>query len=75
MIVTDVSSSSSTLEYVHTQGTPLDTWVIDHNMGCYPSVTVIDSSNNQVEGSVTYDTINRITIRFTSGFSGRAILR
>ena len=76
MIVSDISADRGiAFEFVYMQGTPSDTWVIDHDMQCHPSVTVIDSGNNQVEGSVTYNSINKITITFTAGFSGKAILR
>lgn len=63
------------IEIVFNQGTPSSTWVIDHNMDCHPSITVIDSAGNTVEGSIKYDTTNRVTISFTSGFSGKVILR
>jgi hypothetical protein len=72
MIVTDVASG---FEFIFVQSTPSAIWVIEHNMNCHPVATVIDSGNSQVEGDVTYDTLNQITIRFTAGFSGRAILR
>lgn len=44
-------------------------------MNCYPGVTVIDSANTQVEGSVVYTDLNNVTISFSAGFSGKAILR
>lgn len=76
MIVTDVSADRTiALEFVYIQGTPATVWEIIHNMNCHPGVTVIDSGNNQVEGSVTYDSLNKVIITFTSGFSGKAVLR
>jgi hypothetical protein len=76
MIVADVSAERSiALEFVYVQGTPASVWEIEHDMNCHPGVTVIDSGNNQVEGSVTYDSLNKVTISFTSGFSGKAVLR
>lgn len=76
MIVSDIIETTHTNEdFVFVQGTPSDTWIISHNMDCYPSVTVIDSGSNQVEGAVHYYSLNKIIITFTSGFSGRAILR
>lgn len=72
MIVSDVTIG---FEFLYVQSTPSSVWVIEHNMSCYPVVTVIDSGNNQVEGDVKYDTLNQLTVRFTAGFSGRAILR
>lgn len=60
--------------YIHNQSTPLDTWVINHNMGKNPSVSVVDSANDEVEGEVKYNSTNQITIKFTAAFSGKAYL-
>lgn len=60
--------------FVHQQGVPAAVWTVDHNMGKYPSVTVEDSLGEEVEGEVHYDTLNRVRIVFSAGFSGRAIL-
>lgn len=49
-------------------------WTIDHGLGVYPSVTIIDSSGEQVIGTVFYDSPNRVRVRFGAAFSGRAIL-
>ena len=40
--------------YLFTQSIPSDTWVIEHNLGKYPNVTIIDSAGTVVEGSVRY---------------------
>lgn len=60
--------------YVHTQSVPSDTWEITHNLGKYPSVSVIDSAGTQVQGEVTYSSINKATIKFSVAFSGKATL-
>jgi len=60
--------------YVFTQGAPSASWVITHSMNKYPSVTVIDSSNNTVEGEVVYNSLNSLTVNFSGGFSGKAYI-
>lgn len=60
--------------FVYEQGTPSATWIINHYMGKYPSVSVIDSSGSEVEGEVTYNNIDTLTIEFNGGFSGTATL-
>ena len=42
------------VSYVHNQGTPAATWVIDHNLGWYPNVIVEDSGGSTVEGEIVY---------------------
>lgn len=60
------------LTYVHSQESASDTWVIQHGLGAFLNVTVVDSAGTTVEGDVTYDDLNTITIRFTSQFAGTA---
>ena len=65
---------SYTDTYVYTQGAPSSSWNITHNMNKYPSVTVIDSGNNAVEGEVIYNSLNSLTVNFSGGFSGKAYI-
>lgn len=60
--------------YLHTQNTPLDTWHVVHNLGKFPSVTVIDSGGATVEGAVVHNSVNDCTIQFTAAFAGSASL-
>lgn len=60
--------------FVHNQLTPSNTWVINHNLGRYPSVTIVDSANSVVVGDIAYDSTNVITVRFQGVFSGSAYL-
>jgi hypothetical protein len=53
---------------------PLSVWVITHNLGLFPSVTVVDSGNTVVVGDVVYVNTNTIEITFNSAFSGCAFL-
>lgn len=60
--------------YVHVQNEASDIWIVDHQMGRYPSVTVVDSAGTMVFGEVVYDNENQVTITFTAAFSGKAYL-
>lgn len=59
--------------YVHVQSTPSVTWVIEHNLDIVPNVTVVDSSDRQVEGDVAYS-MGQVVVTFSAAFSGRAYL-
>lgn len=56
------------------QDSPLAQWTITHNLGDFPSVTVVDSGNSVVIGSVAYTNSNIIVLTFNSAFSGCAYL-
>lgn len=60
--------------YTHEQSVASNEWVINHNLGRHPSVTIVDSAGTQVFGDVEYNSENQITIRFSASFSGRAFL-
>jgi hypothetical protein len=61
-------------QYVHHQDVPEALWHIDHNLGGYPAVAVVDSANRVGFGEVTYISVNSLTVEFSAGFSGRAYL-
>ena len=60
--------------YVHTQAVPAASWSITHNLGKYPSVSIVDSANSEVIGEVVYNTNNQLTVSFSAAFSGKAYL-
>lgn len=60
--------------FVFEQGIASDTWIIEHNLGKKPSITVVDSADNVVEGAERYIDENTIEIRFNGAFKGKAYL-
>ena len=60
--------------FYYEQQTAASSWNIVHNMGKKPSVMVFDSANDEVHGDIFYNDNNRITLSFSSPFSGVAIL-
>ena len=60
--------------YVHTQSASTDQWVVTHNLNKNPSVSVTDSSGNQVHPDVIYNTLNKITIVFAGANAGEAYI-
>lgn len=53
---------------------PSANWTITHNLGKFPSVTVVDSTNTLVIGNVVYTNSNIINITFNSAFVGCVFL-
>ena len=62
------------VSYEHTQGVTSASWVITHNLGFKPNVTVVDSAGNIVEGEIAYTNSNSLTVSFSSAFSGKAYI-
>lgn len=71
-------ASASDKTFVFTQGVPSTTWTIQHNLGKFPSVGVVDTAsvaNGQLYyGDVKYIDSNNLTVTFASQFSGKAYL-
>jgi hypothetical protein len=62
------------LNYLHDQAAASDTWTITHNLSKYPSVTVVDTAGDEVEGAVNYISANQLVVTFSAAFSGKAYL-
>lgn len=60
--------------HIHTQTVSAATWNVTHNLGKYPSVSVVDSANEEVIGEVEHLTNNSLNIKFTAAFSGKAFI-
>lgn len=60
--------------HIHTQTVASAVWSVTHNLGKYPSVSVIDSANEEVIGEVEHIDSNLLNIKFTAVFSGKAFI-
>ena len=71
-----ISAVATDKHFVYNQLAPSNEWVIEHNLGKHPSVTVVDSAENQVIGEVTYinDSILKVYFGPEISFSGKAYL-
>ena len=67
-------SSQGAPTFVFTQGVAATTWNIQHNLGKFPSVSVINNNNVVINGEVTYIDNNNVQLNFSAGFSGKAYL-
>ena len=65
---------SADKHFTFTQSTAATTWNITHNLGKFPSVSVVDSGNSIVYGNIDYTSENALTITFSAAFSGKAYM-
>lgn len=52
------------------QVAPAAVWDVTHNLGRFPSVTVVDSAGTEMEGNVDYLDANSIHLTFSAAFAG-----
>lgn len=60
--------------YIHTQSSPSATWTVIHNLGRYPSVTVVDTTKSTMDAVVTYLDGNSLVVTLSPAASGYAYL-
>ena len=68
------TSEGSDKHYTFNQVAASSTWSITHNLNKKPSVSIVDSAENNVYGDIEYINENQLTITFNSAFSGKAYL-
>jgi hypothetical protein len=67
-------SSRSDLTFVFNQAIASATWNITHNLGKFPSVTMVLNTGQKGYGDVVYIDDNNLTITFASAESGKAYM-
>ena len=67
-------SSQQSPTFTFNQVVASTTWIINHNLGKFPSITVIDTADTVVTGEYTYTDNNNVTLTFSAGFAGKAYL-
>ena len=73
LAVFNLSSQGSTT-FVFTQGVPSTRWDITHNLGKFPSITVVDTGETVITGEYIYVNNNQVTLNFSVAFPGKAYL-
>lgn len=68
------SAAGSDAFYTFNQGSPAATWTITHGLNKFPSVSVVDSAGDQVEGDIEYINSNQVVAKFSAPFAGKAYL-
>ena len=60
--------------YVHTQASPATTWTINHNLGFRPSVELLDSGSQEIDGAIAHPTVNKTVVTLNPATAGLARL-
>ena len=68
-----IVATSADKYFLHTQSTPSVSWVVNHSMGKYPSVTLMDGSGNVIEAdNIQHTDLNSTTITLSESITGTA---
>lgn len=59
------SADGEVFRYVHTQGVAATSWVVNHNLGGYPSITLLDYLGEEFYANVNYPNANQAIVTLT----------
>lgn len=60
--------------YEHYQTNPSTSWVIAHGLGRYPAIRVFVGNQEVQPASITFDSVDQVTLVFNSAYVGQAKL-
>lgn len=65
---------SGVVAFVHIQTSPSTTWTINHNLGFRPSVELLDSGSQEIDGAIAHPTTNQTVVTLNPATAGLARL-
>lgn len=72
--VEEVKSLVRNMTYVHNQGVASDTWTMNHNLGYFPNIEIVNSAGDTVIGNYQFVSVNTVIATFSDPFAGKAYL-
>lgn len=68
----DTGPPSIAVGFTHYQNTASDTWICNHNLNIWPTVSVLSPGMVEMIGEVVYISTNQVQIRFSMPTTGIA---
>ena len=65
-------SGSGDKNYIHVQSLPATSWIVNHNLGKFPAIKIIDSAGTEVVGGIVHIDTNQAVLSFLAPFTGTA---
>ena len=70
----DAGGGGGAAAYVHTQASPATTWTINHNLGFRPTVELLDSGSQEIDGAIAHPSVNQTVVTLNPATAGLARL-
>lgn len=67
------AGQSANASYPHMQGTALDVWTVNHNLGFRPAITVLSVGGREMWAEILHTSANQAMVYFDSPVAGMAI--
>lgn len=62
-------------EYEHSQSVAAVEWIVNHNLGEYPSITVLNTGGQIVDAAVINISVNQARVYFNTPQMGKVLAR
>lgn len=64
-------ADGATLDFEHVQSDASTEWIVNHNLGVEPLVTVLTPGGVEMEANIVHVSVNQVRIYFASAQTGR----
>ena len=68
------SGSGGGAAYEFVQASPATTWTINHNLGYRPSVELLDTGSQEIDGEIAHPSVNQTVVTLNPASAGLARL-
>lgn len=63
-----------TARYIHSQTSAQAQWIINHNLGYFPDVSVLSTGGMEVVAEIVHTSVNQVIVLFAVPYTGSAVL-
>jgi hypothetical protein len=63
---------AATQTYLHTQSAPSAEWIVNHNLGFKPDVTLLDSGSQVFQADIVHISVNQLRVIMATPTAGTA---
>lgn len=57
--------------YTHNQAALSASWAVNHSLGKFPAISVVDTGGNVIDPDILYVDVNNVTVSFAAATSGK----
>ena len=65
-------ANGTAVAFIFTQSVAASTWIINHNLGFKPTVSLYTQGNHEMEGDILHTSDNQVMVYFAAAIAGFA---
>jgi hypothetical protein len=64
---------AAVFRYTHTQSSASDTWIVNHNLGAIPGITIMSTGGLEINAGVMHVSNNQFIVTLSTPFAGQVV--